>query len=275
MGVLGKPYAIMGIVNVTPDSFYDGGRYASFDAAVEHGLRLASEGADILDVGGVSTRPGAQAVSADEEIRRTLPVVRALAREFKGPVSIDTTLAAVAEAALDAGAAWVNDISAGRRDSAMAPLAARSGCTIALMHMRGTPDIMQTLTTYEDVVADVKNELLASVHVFMAAGVSRDRIVIDPGIGFAKTAEQNVLLLRHLDVFTATGFPVLIGTSRKSFIGQLTGRDPGGRLYGTLGSVGAGFRRGARIFRVHDVAATLDFLKVAAAVEESKEENAA
>ncbi|MBN2188247.1 MAG: dihydropteroate synthase [Chitinispirillaceae bacterium] len=265
--VQGRPYAVMGIVNVTPDSFYDGGRYASEDAAFEHGLRLASEGADIIDIGGASSRPGAAAVPPEEEAARAVPVIRRLAREFKGIISVDTTRASVARRALEAGAAWVNDISAGKNDSGMAELAAERGCTVVLMHMRGTPETMQTLCRYGDVVAEVRKELLASVKAFVAAGVRKERIVIDPGIGFAKTAEQNIELLRRLDLFVKTGHTVLAGTSRKSFVGRLTGRGPDERLWGTLGSVGAAFMRGARIFRVHDVAATKDFLNVLSAIE--------
>jgi dihydropteroate synthase len=258
----------MGVVNVTPDSFYDGGRHDSADGAIEHGLRLASEGADILDIGGASSRPGAPRVPAADEARRILPVVIRLAREFNGPVSIDTTSALVAEQALDAGAAWINDISAGRADAGMARLAAVRGCTVVLMHSRGTPVTMQSLTTYgDDLAAEVLRELLAPVSAFAAAGVRRENIVLDPGIGFAKTAQQNLSLLAGLGVFVKTGYPVLVGTSRKSFVGHVTGRGADDRLYGTLGSVAAAYSRGARIFRVHDVAATVDFLKVLSAIE--------
>lgn len=273
--VLNVPYAIMGIVNVTPDSFYDGGRYASADAAVEQGLRLAAEGADILDIGGASSRPGAAAVPPEEETGRVVPVIRRLARGFKGAISVDTTNASVARRAIDAGATWINDISAGQNDPLMAPLAAGTACTVVLMHMRGTPATMQDHCRYGDVVAEVKRELLSSVRAFVKAGVEKKRIVVDPGIGFAKTAEQNVVLLRHLDVFVKTGYAVLVGTSRKSFIGLLTGReDPCGRLWGTLGSVGAAFLRGARIFRVHDAAATKDFLKVLSEIERPERKGA-
>ena len=270
--VFSKPYALMGIVNVTPDSFYDGGRYNTSDAAVAQGIRLAAEGADILDIGGASSRPGAKAVSPEEEAERVLPVIRRLAQEFKGPISVDTVQASVARRALEAGATWINDISAGRRDPLMPSLAAGSECTVVLMHMRGTPETMQDLCRYGDVVTEVKQELLASADVFMKAGVARERIVIDPGIGFAKTAEQNVLLLRHLDVFVTTGFSVLVGTSRKSFIGRLTGREPPERLFGTLGSIASAFIRGARIFRVHDAAAARDLLTVVSVIENRERE---
>lgn len=265
----GKPYVLMGIVNVTPDSFYDGGRYNSTDSAVEQGLRLAAEGADILDIGGASSRPGAQAILPEEEAERVIPVIRRLAKEFKGPVSVDTTKSSVARSALEAGACWVNDISAGTVDPCMPSLAAQSKCTMVLMHMRGTPETMQRLCQYGDVAGEVKQELLASVDVFIKAGVQRERIVIDPGIGFAKTLEQNAELLRHIDAFVKTGFSVLVGTSRKSFIGRLTGREaPDDRLWGTLGSIAPAFLRGVRIFRVHDVAAARDFLTVLSAIEQ-------
>jgi dihydropteroate synthase len=265
-----KPYALMGIVNVTPDSFYDGGRYRDADAAVEHGLRLAEEGADILDVGGASSRPGAAAVVPEEEAERVVPVIRRLAKRFDGPISVDTTHVAVARPAIEAGATWINDVSAGGIDPLMPRCAAESRCFVVLMHRRGTAETMQSLTQYGDVAGEVLRELLSSVKVFLAAGVRGERIVIDPGVGFAKTAEQNVVLLRRLDVFVKTGYPVLVGTSRKSFIGRLTGREaPCGRLFGTLGSVASAFLRGARIFRVHDVAATRDFLTVLSAIERS------
>jgi len=272
--VLNKHYALMGIVNVTPDSFYDGGRYATADAAVEQGIRLAAEGTDILDIGGASSRPGARAVSPEEEVERVLPVIRRLEKEFKGPISVDTTRSSVARQALEAGATWINDISAGRADPLMPLLVAAEGkCIVVLMHMRGTPETMQSFSQYGDVVAEVKQELLASVNAFVKAGVNRERIVIDPGIGFAKTAEQNVALLRHLDAFVKTGYPVLVGTSRKSFIGRLTDREAPERLWGTLGSIASAFLHGARIFRVHDVAAARDFLTVFSAIEQPEIHN--
>jgi len=266
--VLNKPFALMGIVNVTPDSFYDGGRYATADAAVEQGMRLAAEGTDVLDIGGASSRPGARAVSPEEEAERVIPVIRRLEKEFKGPISVDTTKSSVARQAIEAGATWINDISAGRADPLMSGLVAAEGkCIVVLMHRRGTPETMQSFCQYADVVAEVKQELLASVNAFVKAGVNRERIVIDPGIGFAKTAEQNVTLLRHLDAFVKTGYPVLVGTSRKSFIGRLTDREAPERLWGTLGSIASAFLHGARIFRVHDVAAARDFLTVFSAIE--------
>ena len=270
--MLKSTYTLMGIVNATPDSFYDGGRYRTVDAAVAHGVRLTAEGADILDIGGASSRPGAAEVDCAEELERVVPVIRRLSREVACPISVDTTSTRVACAALDAGATWVNDISAGRHDNAMPALVAKRGCTIVLMHSRATPQTMQQHTEYGNVVEEVKGELATSIATFLAAGVSTDRIVIDPGIGFAKTASQNVALLAGLEAFVPLGYPVLVGTSRKAFIGHLIDRNyPAGaesRLHGSLGSVASAFLRGARIFRIHDVAATRDFFSVFAAIEQ-------
>jgi dihydropteroate synthase len=269
MDVHTLPFTLMGVVNTTPDSFYDGGQYLETDRAVDHGMRLAAEGASIIDIGGASSRPGAPAVSPDEEMKRILPVVKKLAPMAGVPLSVDTCHASVARAALDAGAEWINDITAGRNDPAMAPLASERRCTVVLMHSRGTPKTMQTLTEYHEVVDDVRKELLVAAETFLSAGVARHRIVIDPGIGFAKTPIQNIRLLQGLEAFVDTGFPVLLGTSRKSFIGRITGREIEDRLAGTLGSVASAFMRGIRLFRVHDVAATNDFLKVLLAIEHS------
>ncbi len=264
--VLAKPFAVMGVVNVTPDSFYDGGRHDTTDVAVEHALRLADEGAELLDIGGESTRPGAAAVSIDEEARRVVPVIERVAREVQVPISVDTSKAEVARRALDAGASWINDISAGRFDRAMAPLAGSRACPVVLMHSRRTPRTMQQAPHYDDVVAEVEAELLTSVDAFMRQGVARANIVLDPGIGFAKRLEDNLTLLNRLDRVCNLGYPVLVGTSRKSFVGHLTGRTADERLYGSLGSVAAAYVRGARLFRVHDVAPTVDMLRIMHAV---------
>jgi dihydropteroate synthase len=263
----GSPFAIMGIVNVTPDSFYDGGKHWTADDAVRHGLQLRDEGADILDIGGASSRPGAAAVDRDEERRRILPVIERLAREFEGPISVDTTWADVAADALDAGAAWINDISAGRFDPKMVSVAAQRKCPVVLMHSRGTPETMQQNPIYNDVVTEVKDELLLSLKRFTDAGLDNEKIILDPGIGFAKTFEHNIALLRGLHQIVQCGYPVLIGTSRKSFIGKITGKSVNDRLFGTLGTLASAFIRGVKIFRVHDVAATRDFLSVLAAIE--------
>jgi dihydropteroate synthase len=263
-----KPFFVMGIVNATPDSFYDGGSYFSVDSAFEHAQQLIAEGADIIDIGGASSRPGAAVVEAEIECARVVPVIEKIREVNRGiPVSVDTTWASVAEAAVKAGATIINDISAGRFDNAMRAFVASADVDILLMHSRKDPQTMQIEPVYKDVVADVKNELLASVNGFEAAGVKPERIMIDPGIGFAKDTGQNIEILHNLDVFVKTGYPVVLGTSRKRFVGAITGRDVRDRLCGTLGSIAGAFLSGVKIFRVHDVAATVDFLKVMSAVE--------
>jgi dihydropteroate synthase len=257
---------IMGVVNVTPDSFSDGGLFLDAGAAVEHGRRLASEGAAILDVGGESTRPGAEPVSEDEELRRVLPVVEQLAADGGARVSIDTTKAGVARGALEAGATIVNDVSAFRFDPGLAVLVAESGADCCLMHMLGEPRTMQQDPRYDDVVSDVKAFLEERLAFATSQGVPEGRVWLDPGIGFGKTVEHNLELLRRLDEIVAIGRPVVIGTSRKSFLGKLAGgRDEGGRLPGTIATNVVALERGATIFRVHDVAQNADALAVAAA----------
>jgi dihydropteroate synthase len=257
---------IMGVVNVTPDSFSDGGLFLDAGAAVEHGRRLASEGAAILDVGGESTRPGAEPVSEDEELRRVLPVVEQLAADGGARVSIDTTKAGVARAALEAGATIVNDVSAFRFDRELAALVAESGADCCLMHMLGEPRTMQQDPRYDDVVSDVKAFLEERLAFATSEGVPEERVWLDPGIGFGKTVEHNLELLRRLDEIVAIGRPVVIGTSRKSFLGKLAGgRDEGRRLPGTIATNVVALERGATIFRVHDVAQNADALAVAAA----------
>jgi dihydropteroate synthase len=258
-------FTVMGVLNVTPDSFSDGGEWFDGDAAIGHGRELVAEGAGILDVGGESTRPGAQPVSESEEQRRVVPVIAALAAE-NAQLSVDTTKVAVARAALDAGASYVNDVSAFRAEPAMAQLVAERGCDCCLMHMQGEPRTMQDDPRYGDVVDDVKAFLTARAHAAIAAGIDQRHIQVDPGIGFGKTAAHNLELLRRLDEIVALGFPVVIGTSRKSFLGRITGRDdPRQRLYGTIASNVLALAAGAQVFRVHDVAAVRDALAVAAA----------
>jgi dihydropteroate synthase len=255
----------MGVVNVTPDSFSDGGLYFEAQAAVEHGLALAAEGAAILDVGGESTRPGAAPVSEEEELRRVLPVVEGLAAAGCR-VSIDTTKLAVAGAALDAGATIVNDISAFRFEPGLADLVAERQARCCLMHMLGEPRTMQEDPRYEDVVSEVKAFLEARLAFAVAEGVPEEHVWLDPGIGFGKTVEHNLELVRRLGEIVAIGRPVVIGTSRKSFLGKLTeGRPEGERLPGTIATNVLALERGASIFRVHDVAPVLDALTVAAA----------
>ena len=257
----------MGVVNVTPDSFSDGGLYAEPDAAIAHGLRLAEEGAAILDVGGESTRPGARPVDADEELRRVLPVIEGLAARAVGlELSVDTTKLRVARGALEAGAAIVNDVSALRSEPEMAGLVASSGARCCLMHMLGSPRTMQDDPRYEDVVSEVKAFLEERLAFAVAEGVSEERVWLDPGIGFGKTVDHNLELLRRLDEIVAIGRPVVIGTSRKSFVGKLTGgRAELERLPGTIATCVLALERGASVFRVHDVAQVVDALDVAAA----------
>jgi dihydropteroate synthase len=260
-------FAVMGVVNVTPDSFSDGGLYLDADVAVAHGLALEGEGAAILDIGGESTRPGSEGVGAAEELRRVVPVLEGLVKAgVSAQLSIDTSKAEVASAALEAGATLVNDVTALRGDPEMAGVIATSGAGCCLMHMLGEPRTMQRDPRYDDVVADVKAFLEERLAFAVAAGIEEERIVLDPGIGFGKTIEHNLELLRRLDELVAIGRPVLIGTSRKSFLGRITGRaDPADRLAATIASCVLAYERGARVFRVHEVAPVADALKVAAA----------
>jgi dihydropteroate synthase len=245
---------VMGVVNVTPDSFFGGGRHADADAAVDHGLTLAAQGADLLDVGGESTRPGARYVDAGTELERVLPVVRRLAAATAVPVSVDTRKAAVARAALEAGAVMVNDVSAGRDDPGLLPAVAAAGAGVVLMHMRGTPATMQDDPRYGDVLAEVEAFLAERVMAAGAAGVGYDQIVVDPGIGFGKRDEHNYALLAGLGRLGLLGHPVLAGVSRKGFIGRALGLGVDERLEGTAAAVAWAVAHGARVVRVHDVA---------------------
>jgi dihydropteroate synthase len=256
-------YELMGVVNVTPDSFSDGGAFEDAEDAIAHGRRLAAEGAGILDIGGESTRPGAEPVPAQEELRRVLPVVAGLADTAR--VSIDTMKLRVAEAALDAGASYVNDVTAFRHDPELAGLVADRGVDCCLMHMLGEPRTMQRDPRYADVVSDVKAFLEQRLRFAVDAGVPEERIQLDPGIGFGKTVEHNLELLRRLHELTELGRPLVIGTSRKSFLGRITGRDVAERVPATIATCVLALERGARVFRVHDVAEVADALKVTAA----------
>jgi dihydropteroate synthase len=262
--VAGRP-VVMGVVNVTPDSFSDGRLYFERDAAVAHGRRLADEGAAILDVGGESTRPGAEPVTEPEELRRALPVVEELARDGSAEVCIDTVKAGVARRALAGGATIVNDVSAFRFDPEIAGLVADTGARCVLMHMLGEPRTMQRDPRYGDVVSEVKAFLEERLAFAVGEGVPEEHVWLDPGIGFGKTTAHNLELIRRLREIAAVGRPVVIGTSRKSFLGRLTGRPTHERLAGTLATNVLAFERGASIFRVHDVAAVRDALTVAAA----------
>ena len=257
---------LMGIVNVTPDSFSDGGRHGTVDSAVAHALRLAGDGADMLDVGGESTRPGAEPVSAAEELARVVPVIERLCGETDVPVSIDTTKSAVAAAALDAGAGVVNDVSGLTWDPAMPALCADRGCGVVAMHVRGTPRDMQADPVYGDVLEEVKAHLAARLAALAAAGIAEKAVLLDPGIGFGKTAAHNLALLRGVPELKSIGRPVLIGHSRKRFLKHLLNREVEERTAGTVGVSIALAARGADWLRVHDVRAVRDALAAWAAV---------
>jgi dihydropteroate synthase len=253
---------LMGVVNVTPDSFSDGGLYLDAEAGIAHGRELAAAGAEILDVGGESTRPGAAVVPAEEELQRVVPVIRGL-RDLGGRISVDTSKAGVAEAALDAGAAIVNDVTALRGDPEMGPLCAERGVTVVLMHMLGDPRTMQDDPRYDDVVAEVKAFLAGRLEAATAAGIAEERIWLDPGIGFGKTGAHNMELLRRLGELRDLGRPLVVGTSRKSFIGRVDGSAADQRLGGTIASSVIAAAGGADVLRVHDVAEMRQALTVA------------
>ncbi|HLA60988.1 MAG TPA: dihydropteroate synthase [Nitrospiraceae bacterium] len=257
---------IMGVVNVTPDSFFDGGRYLDVEAAVAHAVRLVEEGADLLDVGAESTRPGADIVSEAEERRRAIPVVTAIAKAVSVPISIDTSKASVARAALDAGAVLVNDVTALRADAAMVDVVAHTGAGVVLMHTHGTPRTMQQAPRYDDVVGTISDFFEERIRFAMAHGIVRRQIILDPGIGFGKLLVHNLTLLAQLRRFEQFECPLLVGVSQKAFLGQLVDRPVQERQWGTAAAVGMAVDRGAGIIRVHDVRAMKDVVRVAAAI---------
>jgi dihydropteroate synthase len=257
---------VMGVVNVTPDSFSDGGRFLDPGAAVEQGLRLAEEGAAILDIGGESTRPGAAEVSAGEELRRVLPVIERLKAHTSAVISIDTSKPQVMRAAAAAGVGLINDVRALREPGAL-EAAAATDCAVCLMHMQGEPRTMQQAPSYRDVVSEVKAFLAERVHGARAAGLAEDRLAIDPGFGFGKTLDHNLQLLRRLRELALPGLPMLAGLSRKSIVGKLTGRPEGERVYGSIALAVIAAQNGASIIRAHDVAATVDALRTLIAVQ--------
>lgn len=260
---------VMGILNVTPDSFSDGGEFFDPDMAVEHGLKMAADGAAIIDVGGESTRPGSASVSADEQIQRVVPVIKALCEKTDVPVSIDTYKFEVAQAGLEAGAGMINDITA-LSDERVGELAAERQMPVVLMHMQGTPATMQIEPEYDDVVGEVLEFLLGRAERAGKFGISKDMIFIDPGIGFGKTLEHNLSLLRNIDKFVAAGYRVLVGTSRKRFIGKITGKEiPAERIFGTAATVALCAAASVSIVRVHDVAEMVDVVKITNAVANS------
>jgi dihydropteroate synthase len=271
---LGSRACIMGILNTTPDSFSDGGRFNTLDAALAHGRDLVAAGAGILDIGGESTRPFSQPVPEQEELDRTIPVIEALAARVEVPISIDTVKARVAREALKAGASIINDVSAFEMDPAMAGVAAESGAPVILMHMKGTPETMQTNPRYDDLMGEITDYLLARAALALKMGISKDRIILDPGIGFGKTLDHNLVLIHKLSQLLDLGYPVLMGPSRKSFIQTLLTDPPEKKVSpgdvrtetGTLAAVGACLMNGAHIVRVHDVATVSAFTRVIDAI---------
>lgn len=257
---------VMGVVNVTTDSFYDGGRYVESERAIAHALELVEQGADIIDIGGESTRPGACPASEQDELAHVIPVVKGLAHCVSVPISIDTTKSRVAEVALDCGASIINDVSALRRDPAMASVIARSDAGVVLMHMQGIPKTMQQSPHYSDVVGDVVHFLDERVQVALRAGIARTNIVLDPGFGFGKLLNHNLDLLNGLSAFVALDRPVLVGLSRKAFVGNVVKRPVEHREWGTAAAVALAVDRGAHILRVHDVVMMIDVVKMAAAL---------
>ncbi|NJD90653.1 MAG: dihydropteroate synthase [Geobacter sp.] len=258
---------VMGILNLTPDSFSDGSRYDSVDAAVDAALQMAADGADIIDIGGESTRPGAPQVSAAEELDRVMPVIERLTGRVAVPLSIDTWKANVASAALAAGVEIVNDISAMGFDPLMKDVLAGSDAGVVLMHTRGRPGDMQDNTSYGDIVSEVSDSLQASIEAAVLAGISKERVVVDPGIGFGKSIEGNLEIIHRLGEFARLGRPLLIGTSRKSFIGKVLGRGVYERLFGTTASVAVAMMNGASLFRVHDIRAVRDTVDMVRAIQ--------
>jgi dihydropteroate synthase len=257
---------VMAVLNITPDSFYDGGRHGEVTQAIRDGISMAEAGAEIIDLGGESTRPGSRPVSADEELARVLPVLRGLRREVKVPISIDTYKAKVAQCALEGGADMINDISALRFDPEMISVVAREQVPVVLMHMQGTPRTMQAEPHYDDVVREVRDFLVAQLYKALDGGIAQEAVVIDPGIGFGKTLEHNLALLRGLPALAALGQPLLVGASRKAFIGKILGLDPGERLEGSLAAAVAAILSGANILRVHDVRETVRAARIADAL---------
>ena len=275
---IGEHTLIMGILNISPDSFSDGGQFLTLDTALAHAEQMIAEGADIIDVGGESTRPGGEPISIDEEIERVVPVISALTQRTNVPISVDTTKSEVARAAFDAGAAIVNDISALRFDFYVADAVARTGAGLVLMHSRGTPATMHRLPPVADIMHEVTHSLRASINMAERRGVKHESIVIDPGIGFGKSQEQNLELIAKLDQLIAAfpDYPLLIGTSRKSFIGRILAGDSGApapaedRLHGTLATITAAILKGVHIVRVHDVKAAIETIRVAESIRDNQ-----
>ena len=263
----GQRTYLMGILNITPDSFSDGGQFNNIQSAIAQVQYMIDHGADIIDIGGQSTRPGAEQISVAEELNRVIPIIQKIRQQFSIPISIDTTRAKIAQDAIAVGADIINDISGGTFDEEMLTVAGRLDVPIILMHMRGNPQTMQQMTDYQDLVSDITDFLSHQIQKAIACGVDSSKIIIDPGIGFAKTPEQNIELLRRLSEFKALGVPILIGTSRKSFIGKIINqKDPQKRVWGTAATCCSAIMSGADILRIHDVAEIYDVSRVADAI---------
>jgi len=263
---LGGRTIIIGVLNVTPDSFSDGGQNFDPARAIERALEMEREGADIIEIGGESTRPSATALSAEEELERVVPVLRAIGHQLRVPISVDTYKSEVARAAIGFGASIINDVSALRFDPAIADVAARERALLVLMHMRGEPATMQKMEPSRDIFAEIESDFETAVQVAESRGVKREQLILDPGIGFGKTLEQNLAILNHLDRFEGFNLPLMIGTSRKSFIGRLTGRPESDRVMGTAASVALAIARGAHIARVHDVKQMVEVARITDAI---------
>ncbi len=263
---LGKRTLLMGVLNVTPDSFSDGGLFFDKEKAIAHGIRMVEEGADVIDIGGESTRPGSKPLELEEELRRVIPVIESLSKETDVPISIDTYKSDVAQRAIAAGAEIINDISALRFDPNLAQVAARENIPLILMHIRGTPETMQKNIYYESLFSEILQYLKGSIQIAESAGVDPQQIIVDPGIGFGKTVEDNLLIIKNLYEFRILGKPILLGTSRKSFIGKILNAEAGGRLEGTLSSIAIGVLNGAHVIRSHDVLQAKKAIAVADAI---------
>ena len=261
---------IMGVLNVTPDSFSNGGHYFQRDQAIEHGLAMAEDGADIIDVGGESTRPYAEKISLLEELDRVIPVIQGLRKELKIPISIDTLKAQVAEEALSVGASIINDISALRFDTGMVSVAAKAGVPVILMHMKGTPSNMQDDPVYDDLIPEIKDFLTQAADRAINGGIDKSFIIVDPGIGFGKTLDHNLEIIKELHQFKTLGMPILLGTSRKAFLGHLLNKEAHERDTGTMATIAAGVMNGAQIVRVHNVKKALETVKVIDAIKRGK-----
>lgn len=261
---------IMGVLNVTPDSFSDGGQFLHREKAIEHGLRMAQDGADIIDVGGESTRPYSRKISVDEELERVIPVIEALSKELKIPISIDTYKSEVAREALKAGASMINDVSALRADPNLSVVAAQAEVPVILMHMKGHPETMQDNPTYDDLISEIITFLKNAIDRAMEGGIRKEMVIVDPGIGFGKTFDHNLRIIKELKRFLSLGRPILLGTSRKAFIGHILGKEPFERDQGTAATVVAGVMNGANIVRVHNVKKTLDAVKIVDAIKKGR-----